>query len=109
MPWLPRHAGAVSIGATKINADAYQFAGALESIGHFGRCGAGVAHGGIKMPDTFRNSVDAQVPRELAGATVAADRRIRGNGSWKCRIHLDGHVIVELTCVGLVLGETSKL
>src|SRR6476660_4876849 len=109
MPWLPCHAGAVSIGATKINADAYQFAGALEPIGHFGRCGAGVAHGGIKMPDTFRNSVDAQVPRKLADSTIGRDLRITGNVSSKGEIHLDGHVNGDVSCVALVLGETATL
>jgi cytoskeletal protein CcmA (bactofilin family) len=61
------------------------------------------------MPDTFPNSVDTQVPRKLADSTIGEDLRITGNVSSKGEIHLDGHVIGDVSCVALVLGETAKL
>lgn len=61
------------------------------------------------MPDTFRNSVDTQVPRKLADSTIGEDLRITGNVSSQGEIHLDGHVIGDVSCVALVLGETAKL
>ena len=61
------------------------------------------------MPDTFRNSVDAQVPRKLTDSTIGEDLQITGNVSSKGEIHLDGHVIGDVSCVALVLGETAKL
>jgi len=61
------------------------------------------------MPVTFPNSVDTQVPRKLADSTIGEDLRIAGNVSSKGEIHLDGHVIGDVSCVALVLGETAKL
>lgn len=61
------------------------------------------------MPDTFRNSVDTQVPRKLADSTIGEDLRITGNVSSKGEIHLDGHVNGDVSCVALVLGETATL
>jgi cytoskeletal protein CcmA (bactofilin family) len=65
--------------------------------------------GGDKMPDTFRNSADTQVPRKLADSTIGEDLQITGNVSSKGEIHLDGYVIGDVSCVALVLGETAKL
>jgi cytoskeletal protein CcmA (bactofilin family) len=61
------------------------------------------------MPDTFRHSVDEQAPRKFSDSTIGEDLKIVGNVSSKGEIQLEGHVQGDVSCVALVLGESSKL